>query len=622
VTRLPVRWRAEHALQAVAGLVVAGLLVVMFYYPVATVLADAFLQQGYGPLALVLDPLHAITTEVIHGILASPFFFGAAHTLFEDPVVVPGDVATYTWTVLQTARPTLVDRLPFVVFVHDAGHVSFGLFGFTVYQALLSTILSVIIGLPGAWVLARFEFPGRKTIRSLTAVPFVMPSIMVAVGFIAMFGQQGTLNDGLRALHLPTINILYSLEIIVLAHAFYDAPLVARVTAAAWETVDSRMVESARSLGASDRTAFKHVVLPQLTPAILTGALLTFVFSFLSFAIVLTLGGLEYATVEVWMYQSVRELKFQQAAGIGVLETTLSLAVTYAYLRYESKQTTTRAAHPPARKRLFERFSLDRLAVAGIALFAIILFVGPVVSMLLESVTGPQGFTLRNYAFLLQRQTEAYSFQVKPLTAVTNSLLFGVGCLLLAVPMGLLIAVLSTRGFRGRKVIDALAMAPFAVSGVVVGLGLLRGLVFGVTLFGYRFTVSGPVAIVAAHAVGSYPFVVRNVAPILGSLDRQLVEAARSLGATRTRALYDIELPLVASGILAGTAFAFALSVGEFDSTVILATGGQGYTMPVAIERFIGRRLGPATAMGCVLLVVTAVSFVVIDRVGEGFQRG
>jgi thiamine transport system permease protein len=123
-------------------------------------------------------------------------------------------------------------------------------------------------------------------------------------------------------------------------------------------------------------------------------------------------------------------------------------------------------------------------------------------------------------------------------------------------------------------------------------------------------------AIVAAHAVGAYPFVTRNVAPLLGGLDPRLVEASRTLGASRVRALLDVELPLVAAGVVAGAAFAFAISMGEFDSTVILAEGSASYTMPVAVERYLGRRLGPATAMGCVLLVVTSLSFVVIERFG------
>jgi thiamine transport system permease protein len=144
----------------------------------------------------------------------------------------------------------------------------------------------------------------------------------------------------------------------------------------------------------------------------------------------------------------------------------------------------------------------------------------------------------------------------------------------------------------------------------------LRGLVFGTVVFGYRVTVSGPVAIAAAHAVAAYPFVVRNVAPAVAELDDQLVESARSLGASRVRALVDVELPLIWPGVLAGAAFAFAVSVGEFDATVVLAEGGGTYTMPVAVERYVGRRLGPATAMGTVLLLVTTLSFVVLERVG------
>jgi thiamine transport system permease protein len=569
---------AERVGVPLAAVVTLSLLVVMFFYPVGIVLVEAVVRDG------------AFTTGILGEILGSEFYFGDFARATRDPSVLWESFPDY----------------------------ELGLFGFTVYQALLSTIASVLLGLPGAYVLARFDFPGRRTVRSLTALPFVLPSIMVAIGFIATFGKNGVLNTVLRALGLPTVELLFTLQIIVLAHAFYDAPLIARVTAAAWESVDARRTETARSLGASPVRAFVDVIVPQLLPAILTGALLTFIFSFMSFAIVLALGGLELATVEVWVYHSVRQLDYATATGLAVLEIVFSLALTYAYLRYEAQQRAGGAARPLPRKDLFGPISLDRVAVFGYAVVATLVFVGPIASMIAASLTGPSGFTLEHYAFLVDRQATAYEFQVKPLTAVQNSIVFGVGSLLLAVPIGVLLSVVSTRGFRGRKVVDALAMAPFAVSGVVVGLGLLRGLVFGIELFGYRLTVAGPVAIVAAHAVGSYPFVTRSVTPLLARIDDAMLESARALGASRLRVLLDIELPQITPGVLAGTAFAFALSIGEFDSTVILATGGSGYTMPVAIERFLGRRLGPATAMGCVLLVVTSVSFVLIDRLGEG----
>ena len=558
-------WAERHALGLVAA-ATAAVLIVVFYFPVATVFVEAVVVDG------------VITPAPVVGVLTSEFY--------------------------------LVE-----------------IFGFTAYQALLSTVASVALGLPGAWILARFEFPGRGVVRSLTILPFVMPSIMVAIGFVATFGRNGTLNAVLRAVGLPTVELLFTLPAIVIAHAFYNAPLVARVTTAAWESVDASAVETARSLGASPTRAFYDVVVPQLLPAVVIGATLTFVFTFASFPIVLALGGFRLATVEVFVFSRIRNLAYSEAAALAAVETVISLGLTYLYLRYEGRRRGDGQGadtHPrrPVRPASWTPAAVGvRAIVAGYGVVVLAVFVVPIASMVLTSVTDGGGLTLDHYRFLLERQRTGASYQVRPLPAVWNSLLFGAGTLLVAVPMGVVLAVLTTRSFRGRAAIDALTMAPLAVSGIVVGLGLLRGLVFGVEVLGTRLQVTGAIAIVAAHAVGAYPFVTRSVAPLLGNLDPRLVESARSLGATRARALVDVELPLVAAGVVAGAAFAFAISIGEFDSTVVLAEGSSSYTMPVAVERYLGRRLGPATAMGCLLLAVTSLSFVVIDRFGDRYGR-
>ncbi|PSP73112.1 iron ABC transporter permease [Halobacteriales archaeon QS_3_64_16] len=582
------RGQLEDGLPWALGLGAAALLALVFYYPVATVLIEAVSVAG------------RVTVEPIVGILTDPFYVGWLARAITDP-------GTFGRALLEAPIATLTGSL--------------GLIGFTAYQALLSAIACVALGVPGAYVLARYEFPGREVIRSLTILPFVMPSIMVAIGFVSMFGESGTLNQVLRALGLGEIEVLFTLPIVILAHAFYNAPLVTRVTAAAWESIDARRIESARSLGASPQRAFRDVVVPQLLPAIATGAVLAYIFSFMSFAIVLALGGLGFATIEVWIYNQVTQLEYASAAALATIETSISLGLTYLYLRYEASQEGIGegggGGRPLNRKPLFGSLTPTRIAVGGYLLVVGVVFVGPIASMIVASLTNDAGFTLANYDFLLSRQRTAYSFQVQPLDAILNSLLFAAGSLVLSVPIGTFVAIVSTRRFRGRKVIDALAMAPIAVSGVVVGLGLLRGLVFGVEVWGYRITVTGTVAIIAAHAVAAYPFVVRNLTPLLGGLDRRLTESARSLGASPARAFLDISLPLVWGGVLAGAAFAVAISIGEFDSTVILATGTESYTMPVAVERYLGRRLGPATAMGCVLLGVTSGAFLVVERFGD-----
>jgi len=592
---------AADRLALPAGLVVTlAVLGVVFYYPVSRVLLAA------------IDPGGAAFAP-IRAILADPFYTGIAHYAFADPLGVPEGIIAWVRNGIPLAA------------------VEFGLFGFTAYQAALSALASVALGLPGAYVLARYEFPGRKTLRSVTIVPFVLPSILVAVGFQAMFGATGLVNEFLVAVGLGRIDVMFTLPIVILAHAFYNAPLVTRLVTAAWEGIDAQQIESARAMGASPLRAFRDVVAPQLIPAALTAGLLAFVFSFMSFPIVLALGGLELQTVEVWLYAKVQSLALEEAAALAVLETVITLGLMYLYLRYEATQVGIRGGGTSQSRRplLAGTKTLGdprRLAVFGYGLVAAIVFLGPVVSLILESITGPDGgFTLAYYEFLLAQQASAAVGTVKPLPAIQNSLLFAVGTLLLAVPMGVIVSIVATRDGRGGRLAEALLSAPIAVSGIVVGLGLLQTLVFGVDVLGHRLTVTGPVAVVAAHAVAAYPFVSRTVTPALAGLDDRLAEAARSLGASRVRALLTVTLPLIVAPLLAGAAFAFAISIGEFDSTVLLAEGGGSYTMPVALERYVGNRslgpsLGPATAMGTVLLTVTAVSFVVIDRVGGRYD--
>ena len=422
------RARLERHALAVVALATLVALVVMFYYPVATVFVEALFEEG------------RLTLEVFPELLG------------------------------------------------DSRYV--GIIRFTAYQALLSTLLSVALGVPLAYLLARYEFPGRQTLRSLTILPFVLPGIMVGVGFRAAFAESGPLNQALGLVGLGPVELLFTLEGIVIAHAFYNAPLVARLLVAAWEGVDASAVETARSLGASRLRAFRDVVAPQLYPAVLTGAALTFVFSFGTFPIVQALGGTDVTTVEVQIFRLVERLDYRTAAALAIVELFITLGVLYAYLRYEAHQRGhTRGVRPLERHSLVPtslspRPVAVRLGLAAYLLVAVVLFVLPIASMIQASFTDPGGFTLENYRFLIERQADAAAFQIQPWPAVRNSLLFGAATLLVALPMGVTVAVYSTRAYAGRKLLDAAAMAPFAVSSIVVGIGLLRGPVFGVDIAG------------------------------------------------------------------------------------------------------------------------------------------
>ncbi len=501
---------------------------------------------------------------------------------------------------------------------------------FTLWQALLSTLASIVLGLPLAYVLAHYDFPLKRAVRSLTIVPFVLPAITVALGFALLFGRNGYLNRflmGLWGLSEPPLPIMYSLTGIVLAHAFYNAPIIARTVHAAWERLDPRYEESARALGASRFSVFKDVTLPLILPGLLSGAALVFIFCFLSFPIVLSVGGGRFSTIEVEIYTRVvtmldpRFLNYKIGAALALVGLLLSLGMTYVYLRLQgsfARQTEQLRPRPtvPLFAGVKDLLRPQKLLIWLYVLVSLILFVGPMLAIVADSLweeTALGGrWTLRWYAYIFTPQYEAFLGD-SPLRAVLNSLAFGVGATLLALPLGVIFAYVIVRTrWGGRRLLDTLLMAPLATSSIVLAFAFLRA--FNAPPFRLVGTAT---AVIIAHAVIIFPFIVRALVPVLENLDVKLIESARSFGASRLRALREIELPLVAPGLLAGAVFAFALSLGEMSATLMLARPGLN-TIPVAVYRFLSQHsLGAPSAMSAVMIVVSGVAFIVLERFGE-----
>ena len=173
---------------------------------------------------------------------------------------------------------------------------------FTTWQAALSTILTLFIGLPAAYVFARYRFPGKTLLQALTTIPFVMPAMVVAAAFTALVGPRGTLNEALATvfgLERGPIRLQYTLWLILLAHAFYNTTVIIRVVGGFWANLDPRLADAARVLGGGRGRVFREITLPLLLPAIASAGLLVFLFCFTSFGVILILGGPRFATLEV-----------------------------------------------------------------------------------------------------------------------------------------------------------------------------------------------------------------------------------------------------------------------------------------------------------------------------------
>lgn len=500
---------------------------------------------------------------------------------------------------------------------------------FTLWQALLSTLASIALGLPLAYILTHYEFPCKRVIRSLIIVPFVLPAITVALGFALLFGRNGSLNQflmGLFGLSEPPLPIMYSLTGIVLAHAFYNAPIIVRTVHAAWERLDPRYEESARVLGANRLFVFKDVTLPMILPGLLSGAALVFIFCFLSFPIVLSVGGGRFSTIEVEIYTRVLSrldpqfLNYKIGAALALIGLGLSLGMTYLYLRVQGRfSRQTEHLRPRFTVPLFtgirDVVRPTKLLLWLYVLVSLLIFVGPMLAIIADSfweeTSAGSRWTLRWYSYIFTPDYEALLGDA-PLQAVLNSLGFALSATLIALPLGLIFAYIIARTrWQGRRLFDTLLMTPLATSSIVLAFALLR--TFNAPPFQLVGTAT---AIVIAHAVIIFPFVVRALVPMLENLDLTIVESARSLGASRARALREIELPLVATGLVAGAVFAFALSLGEMSATLMLARPGLN-TMPVAVYRFLSQHsLGAPSAMSVVMIAISAVAFLCLERWG------
>ena len=482
-----------------------------------------------------------------------------------------------------------------------------GVAWFTLWQALLSTVLTVALGLPAAYVFARYRFPGRSLLRSLTLVPFVLPTIVVGVAFLAVLGPSSPIGVNLRG----------TVWAILIAHVFYNLAIVIRGVGAFWEQIDPHMEEAARSLGASKWRAFRTVTLPLLRPAILSSAALIFLFSFTSFGVILVLGGLRHATLEVEIWrQATAFLRLDLAAALAVLQLIGVTVLLIVYGKARERRAAELPLRPPNETARTPRTAGEwAVVVATLGMLGVIV-VAPLAVLIGRSLKVDGGWSFTNYANLFDPPRASALF-VPPTDAIVNTLRFALPAVLIATGIGLLAAfvIVGARGRSGR-VFDAVLMLPLGTSAVTIGFGFLVALDEPVDLRASLLLI--PVA----HALVAIPFVVRSTVPVMESIQHRLREAASVLGASPRRVWREVDLPLVARALAVAAMFAFAISVGEFGATSFIARP-QTATIPVAIFRLLGRpgTFGEAMAMSVVLMGITAVAALGIEAI-RGTRSG
>jgi thiamine transport system permease protein len=479
---------------------------------------------------------------------------------------------------------------------------------FTLWQAVASTVLTLVVALPGAYVLARVRFRGRSLVRAAVTVPFVLPTVVVASAFLGIAGPRGvfTAAGDLRG----------TVWAILLAHLFFNYAVVIRVVGGLWSHLDPALEDAARTLGATRWRAFREVTWPLLRPAIVSAASIVFLFCFTSFGVIVLLGGLDHSTVEAEIYRSaVTRLDLKTASVLAVVQLVTVVTLLLVFTRSTERRTAGRrllaaadVARPPASVGERAFLTLNLLAMA-------VLLGGPLAVLVERSLHTEHGYGLDWYRALSSIPARSALF-VAPMDAIRSSLAIACVATIVAVTVGSCAAFVvagrgrSTRATRG---LDLFVMLPLGTSAVTVGFGFLIALDRPPVDLRASWWI-----VPLAHALVAIPFVVRIVVPVLRAIDPRLREAAALLGAAPRRVTREIDVPIVRRAVLVAAGFAFAISLGEFGATAFIARADSP-TVPTAIFRSLSQpgaaNFGAAMAMSTILMVLTGAAILLIERV-------
>lgn len=463
--------------------------------------------------------------------------------------------------------------------------------GWSLFQALLTCAAALLFGLPVAWVLARHEFPCRSLVLRLLMLPFVVPTLVAALGVLALWGPRGVLGGwfGVDLQDTPWL-LLYG-------NLFFNLCLVVRTGVEALGQVSAARVAAARTLGATPWRAFWRIEWPAILPWLASALCLVFLYSFSGFGLALILGGQRFATIEVEIYTLVaHELKLAPAGMLALAMLFLTGGVALLYAMVERRLGTPVRADAVARK---APAGAAQWFVVGAALLILTMVcAAPLLIILVRVVMAGAG---------------AWSVLWEPETwqALWNSARFTAAAVLLATVLGLAHALAAQRSAWLR----AAAFLPFVVSPVTVAFGLL--------LLYPEWSASLPL-LVAAYALLAYPFVANALGAAFDSQPASLSQAARTLGASPVRVFWRVTLPLVMPALRRGMAFAAATALGEFAVTLFLSRP-EWATLTTLIYQRLGRpgsaNRDGALVLAALLMLLALLAFLVIDQTPRARPR-
>jgi thiamine transport system permease protein len=489
---------------------------------------------------------------------------------------------------------------------------------FSLVQASLSALLALVVGFPGAFFVAKYNFLGRRFFLALSAIPFCLPPILVILSFILYYGKSGwfTLSLSRLGMHWEGGSFLYTLWGLVFVHAFYNFPIIVQNVGSVWSKLPRSREEAARTLGAGRFTAFATGTLPHLLPSIIQSVSLGFLFCFFSFTIVLVFGGMAGTTLEVGIYRAIRFTNDKpKALVLAFVQTLVALIVvgSFAYFDNKSRAIAKGFGSSPSRKNPGQ---WSGCAIVVYQILIVVFFLGPLFALAAEAFTvrsslaGETRFGLDNFTRLMLGENPLLPW------AAVNSIALSGSAALLATLLGLAIAASShygnniepgksprTSGTSWRSWITVL---PLALSPAVITAG-----------WSALLDTGSEILIIIGQTAIAWPFVARSLDAAFSAIDRSKHEVARTLGSSPLRAFVLVDAAIISPSVASAAAFSFSITMGDVNIPLVLG-GGKYETLPLLLYRLTSSyRFNEACAVGIVLALFTSVAFFLKERTNE-----
>lgn len=475
---------------------------------------------------------------------------------------------------------------------------------FTTWQAAVSTIATLALAIPAAYVLYRKSIRGSQFYRAVITIPLVLPTIVVAI-IISSFQKAHELYSDFGMSYWFENKIYW----ILVAHVFINFAIAVRTIGSMWAGLDREPEDAAALAGAGRIRIFWSVSAPMLKPSIVSAGALVFLFCFTSFGVIVVLGGGQVSSLETEI--SIAALQFldlQKASVLALAQTAITLlafAISQRFARGSTGLDQLTDSESQAQK-IDKR---DRPAVLVTLLFIYGVILLPIALMMTRAFETPSGLGLSNFVNLAS-QGERNLLNISVWQAALNSLRNLVVALAMVMPIGLAVSFLTSRRGKSKfaqsvmQFFDSAFMLPMGVSSVVLGLGFL--VTFSAEPLPLR---SSWVVLPLVQALIALPLVIRVLQPALLAIEAEQIEAARTSGANSWQIWWQLELPIISPAVKTALVFAILVSIGEFGAATLLVAGDQA-TLSTVLAQLISRpggtNYGMAMAMSALLVVGTA----------------